>query len=232
MPENKNQEHADGEMTNAYGSIKTTWTDDTPPRFRGVLGKATDVHETRQKLEELTRKASRDPMTGLLNRAAAKERIEARMQDRPDSHFALVLFDLDYFKSANDTYGHQFGDAVIRAVADRMHHSVRASDLCCRAGGDEFMFFLEYNTDLERTVDRIFHQLCGDYEGFNISVTMGVARSETIGFHYDSLFKAADQALYAAKRDGKGRYFFYDPSNTSTLSAISDIDEQKEDTTT
>ena len=94
------------------------------------------------------------------------------------------------------------------------------------------MLFLEYNTDLERTVDRIFHQLCGDYEGFNISVTMGIARSDTIGLHYDDLFRAADQALYAAKRDGKGRYFFYDPSNTSTLSAISAIDEQKEDTTT
>ena len=205
--------------------LKTSWSDEDPPRFLGALGKATDIHETRKKLEELTQKASRDPMTSLLNRAAAQERIEARMLERPQSQYALVLFDLDFFKSANDTYGHQFGDAVIRTVADRLRRSVRGADICCRAGGDEFMIFLEYNTDLEKTVDRIFRQLTGDYEGFYISVTMGVAQSRIMGLSYERLFRAADQALYAAKRDGKGRYCFYDPSNTSTYSAISDIDE-------
>ena len=209
--------------------LKTSWSDEDPPRFLGALGKATDIHETRQKLEELTQKASRDPMTGLLNRAAAQERIEARMLERPQSNYALALFDLDFFKSANDTYGHQFGDAVIRTVADRLRRSIRGSDICCRAGGDEFLIFLEYRTDIEKTIDRIFHQLTGEFEGFYISVTMGVVRSHIMGLSYERLFRAADQALYAAKRDGKGRYCFYDPSNASTYSAISDIDEDPDE---
>ena len=207
--------------------LQTRWTSDTPPKFEGALGKAIDIHDTREKMSALEKKAARDSMTGLLNRAAAMERIKGRIQDRPESNYALAIFDLDFFKSANDSRGHQFGDQVLKEVAKRLTHSVRSSDITCRAGGDEFLLFLEYNTDLERTIDRIFHDLCGPYGDYDISVTMGVALPKAAGLGYEQLFRAADTALYAAKRAGRGQYRFYDSSMRDVLSAISDIDEQK-----
>ncbi len=207
--------------------LRTIWTTDTPPRFQGALGKAIDIHDARQRITALEKKAARDSMTGLLNRAAAKERIGERMEERPNSHYALGIFDLDYFKTANDRYGHQFGDRVLKTVAGRLVHSVRSSDIVCRAGGDEFLLFLEYNTDLERTIDRIFHSLCGPLDDYHISVTMGVARCEDAGQSYEAMFRAADSALYAAKRAGKGRYCFYDGSMRDVLTAISDIDDEQ-----
>ncbi len=205
--------------------LRTIWTTDLPPKFEGALGKAIDIHDTHEKLADLEKKATRDAMTGLLNRATATDRIKTRMQERPESHFAMCIFDLDYFKSANDQYGHQFGDQVLKVVAERLVHSVRSSDIASRAGGDEFLLFLEYNTDLERTVDRIFSSLCGYYGDYRISVTMGIATAEAVGEDYEQLFRAADAALYAAKRAGRGRYCFYDSSMKDMLSAISDIDE-------
>ena len=207
--------------------LRTIWTTDTPPRFQGALGKAIDIHDTHQRITALEKKAARDSMTGLLNRAAAMERIKARMEERPDSHYALGIFDVDYFKAANDRWGHQFGDRVLKTVAGRLSHSVRSSDIVCRAGGDEFLLFLEYNTDLERTIDRIFHSLCGRFEDYDISVTMGVVRAEDAGQNYEDMFRAADSALYAAKRAGRGRYCFYDGSMRDVLTAISDIDEEQ-----
>ena len=209
--------------------LRTIWTADSPPRFDGALGKAVDIHDTHEKLAALENRASRDAMTGLLNRAAAKERIKLRMEERPEGNYALAIFDLDFLKTANDRYGHQFGDQVLKEVARRLVHSVRRSDIACRAGGDEFMLFLEYNTDLGKTVDRIFHSLCGPFGEYNISVTMGVARAEVTGRDYERLFRAADTALYAAKRSGKGKYFFYDSSMRDTLSALSDIDGETEE---
>ena len=206
--------------------LRSIWSADSRARFEGALGKAIDIHDTHEKMTDLEKKAARDAMTGLYNRAAAKERIEARMEDRPASNYAMVIFDLDFFKQANDQYGHQFGDQVLKVVADRLHRSVRGSDIACRAGGDEFLLFLEYNTDIERTVDRIFHSLCGPYEDYNISVTMGAALAEVTGKSYEALFHAADAALYAAKRAGRAQYRFYDESLKDMLSAISDIDDQ------
>ena len=89
-----------------------------------------------------------------------------------------------------------------------------------RAGGDEFMLFLEYNTEIEKTIDRVFHNLCGKYENFQIAVTMGVALGENVGLSYEALFHAADAALYAAKRAGRGRYRFYDDSLQTLLDSV------------
>ncbi len=205
--------------------LKTIWTEDSPPKFHGFLGKAIDIHDTHVKLADLENKAARDSMTGLLNRAAAVEKIDARIAEYPNSQFAMCIFDLDFFKNANDLYGHQFGDQVLKEIARRIVNSVRTSDIACRVGGDEFLLFLEYKTSLEKIIDRIFKSLCGDYKDYTISVTMGVAQSENVEKNYEELFRAADQALYAAKRAGRGRYCFYDDTMQGVFSEISDIDE-------
>lgn len=180
------------------------------------------------RLLELERRASTDPLTGLLNHAAAKRRIRARMEERPGDGFALAILDLDLFKQANDTYGHLFGDELLRHLADRLRACVRGGDVVARVGGDEFLVFLQYaGGQLEPAVSRIHSSLCGKFRDFDVSLSMGVARTGELGTDYDALFHAADQALYSIKKGRRGKggaYRFYDETMARPDSAISPID--------
>ena len=204
---------------------RATWSADEPPQYTGAIGKAVDIHESQMKLAALERAASHDPLTGLLNHASARKRIEERLEDRPDGQFAMVICDLDHFKSANDTYGHIFGDEVLKFLAEKLTESIRGADIAARVGGDEFLMFLEYRGELEPIISRIYHTISGStYEHFPISLSMGIARTEVVGTDYDTLFHSADQALYRVKRSGRGRYDFFDGSAYESLSVISPID--------
>ena len=208
---------------------RATWSSDEPPRYVGAIGKAIDIHDTRMKLNDLEQMATHDAMTGLLNRATAKKKVQERLRDRPDGRYALIIFDLDKFKQANDTYGHQFGDKVLIHLADKLRQSIRGGDIAARAGGDEFLVCLECKEEVEPAVQRIHSALTGQqFENFPISVSMGVATVETVGADYETLFKAADQALYTVKRSGRGFFRFYDETIAETLSSISPIDSEAE----
>lgn len=207
---------------------RAMWSPEEPHVYRGAIGKVTDIHDTRLRLDVLERLATHDRMTGLLNHASAKEQIIERLERCPDAKYALVIFDLDHFKTANDTYGHSFGDEVLIYMAHKLEQCIRKEDIACRAGGDEFLLFLEYQHELEPIVERIFQSLTGKYKDFTISVSMGVVRTEKIGTGYEELFHAADQALYAVKRSGRGHYRFYDDSMNKMLSVISSIDNGEE----
>ena len=205
---------------------RATWSQDEPPRYTGAIGKAVDIHDSRLKLAELERRATHDNLTGLLNHASAKERIRALLEEFPDHLFALAILDLDGFKSANDTYGHLFGDQVLKHLARMLQENIRGADIAARVGGDEFLIFLEYRGDLEPIINRVYGSLSGGYyEQFPISISMGIARTELLGCDYQTLFQAADQALYQVKGSGKGRYLFSDDGSTqNALSVISPID--------
>ena len=207
---------------------RATWSVDEPARYTGAIGKAIDIHDSRMQLRALEQLASHDALTGLLNHASAKKRILERIESRPSASYALAIFDLDHFKSANDTYGHSFGDHVLIHVAEKLRQSIRGGDIAARVGGDEFLVFLEYKGDLDPMVSRIFESLCGRYEDFPISLSMGVAQTAAAGCDYDTLFHAADQALYTVKRGGRGQYLFYDDSMKQMLSVISPIDGSEE----
>lgn len=202
---------------------RATWSADDPPRYLGAIGKAVDVHDSRVHLDQLERIAATDPLTGLSNHVSARRKIENRLRERPDGHFALAILDLDFFKSANDSRGHLFGDRLLVHLAERLRHTVRSGDIVARVGGDEFLIFLQYKTDPEVAIKRIFTALAGEYEGFSISLSMGVAQTDRVGADYDTLFHAADNALYAVKRGGRGSYLFYDETMRDTLSSISPI---------
>ena len=209
---------------------RTTWSPEEPSEFTGVIGKAVDIHDSRLKLRKLEQMASHDPLTGLLNHAAAREQIKARMEVSPETSCALAILDLDHFKSANDTYGHSFGDAVLCFLADRIRHTIRGGDIAARVGGDEFLIFLEYKQDPEAVIQRIYNALGGEYEGFRLKVSMGVSTSEEAKRDYDLLFRMADSALYTVKRGGRGSFRFYDAASMgSALSAITPIDEDTEE---
>ena len=99
------------------------------------------------------------------------------------------------------------------------------ADIAARAGGDEFLIFLEYKDDIEVVISRIFQSLCGQFEQFPISISMGVALTATVPDGYDALFHAADAALYTVKRGGRGQYRFYNETMRETLSVISPIED-------
>ena len=207
---------------------RASWSSEEPPRYTGCIGKALDTHSSRLQMEHLEQEASHDALTGLINRAYARKRIAERLADRPGGRYALAILDLDYFKSANDTYGHMFGDQVLKFLAERMRRSIRGGDIAARVGGDEFLIFLEYKDDLESTIEGIYNRVNGGvYEDFKISVSMGVASTEMVGGEYETLFRCADEALYVVKNSGKGHYSYYRKEHAPVgedISAVSPID--------
>ena len=151
-----------------------------------------------------------DPLTGLLNRAALDTRVEEVEQQAhlTDGPVALVLLDLDHFKSVNDELGHERGDAVLRAAAYEMRKSLRTFELAYRIGGEEFLLMLP-GADLETGLDiaeRIRARLALARPGeVHLTVSAGVAAAQGTDVCYENLFRAADAALLEAKRDGRNR---------------------------
>lgn len=204
--------------------VRAIWNDDVPQKIDGAIGKMVDMTETHAKIDELTEKALHDPLTGLWNRAGSRKQIESRIKNFPASKYAIAVFDIDFFKSANDTYGHLFGDKVLKEVSNRLMHSTRVYDICARIGGDEFLIFLEYKTDIGPIIARIFSQLNGKIENFDLHVSMGAVEMNDENQTYDELFHMADLALYYSKQSGRNQYHIYNDTMEDVL-LDSDISE-------
>ena len=168
------------------------------------------VREAQRRIERL---AHFDPVTGLPNRTLLSDRLsqETARAQRGARHFALALFDLDGFKAVNDTYGHAAGDALLAEVASRARASVRTSDTVGRLGGDEFLAILP-ETSREgalQAAEKLRAALERPYAiGRNevrITASVGASLFPEHGKDTDQLYRAADAALYAAKREGKNR---------------------------
>ena len=195
---------------------KTMWGDSEAPEFEGAIGKIMDVDDEIKTMKKLEKKAELDERTGLYNHAAAKAQIEKLLAGAGDRHYALAMFDLDDFKSANDKYGHMFGDKVLAEIADRIRENIRSTDIAARMGGDEFMLFMEYQDDAVPQTERIFKQLTQKFRSFDMRVSMGLAVSDGVS-DFDTLFRMADTAMYTIKRGSKNGYAFYDESMKETL---------------
>lgn len=204
--------------------IRAIWNDDLPQKIEGAIGKMIDMTETHAKIDELTEKALHDPLTGLWNRSGSRKQIENRIRNFPANKYAIAVFDIDFFKNANDTYGHLFGDKVLKEVSSRALHSTRAYDICARIGGDEFLIFLEYKTDIVPIIARIFSQLNGKIENFDLHISMGAVEMSDENQTYDELFHKADLALYYSKQSGRNQYNIYNDSMEDVL-LDSDISE-------
>lgn len=213
--------HVNGEERWYKATARLLWEGEGA--VAGVIGKFVDIHEEQLRLDRLKRRAEQDPLTGLSNHFSVKPVIASALLEE-GRQFALVLFDLDHFKQANDRYGHLFGDQVLQFVAQKIIASVRDGDIAARVGGDEFMLFLSYKGSIEPVVSRIFQALRGTYQAFDVTVSMGISLSPEHATDYDQLFHAADQALYAAKQNGKGRFLFYDETMKGLLSMLSPMD--------
>jgi diguanylate cyclase (GGDEF)-like protein len=165
--------------------------------------------------EALRDQSIRDPLTGLYNRRYLEEIMEREMRRavRSEQGLGVLMLDLDHFKKFNDTYGHDAGDAVLREAAAFLLKSVRAEDIVCRFGGEEFVIILPV-ADLQVSQARgerirskmrelqVIHQ--GRSVG-TITVSIGVAALPQHGTSSKELLEAADAALYCAKREGRDR---------------------------
>ena len=164
--------------------------------------------------ERLAEQALTDPLTGLLNRAGLAQHLEKSLHRaaRQQQHLAVMMLDLDGFKPINDEHGHDAGDEVLLAVAERLRQCARGSDLIARLGGDEFVLVAEDVADESgalRVGQRILRQLCLPISldcgvRVQISASIGVSltdpsETETM----DALIKRADGAMYQRKRQGK-----------------------------
>lgn len=212
----------DGQSRWYQVTAMTIWSDDAEPKCTSIIGKAFDIHDSKIRMDELESKASRDPLTGLLNGSSAKERIQSMIYENPDSSYVMVLFDIDVFKSINDTYGHLTGDSILKLIAEKLKTTVRENDIIARTGGDEFLIFMSCSCGIESIIERIFNSVNGCYNGISLTVSMGIAQTPAAGRDYESLFYAADLALYSSKRVGKNHYSFYDESMNGTLLSASE----------
>lgn len=219
----------EGELRWFHVAARAMWRETkTGMVYHGSIGKMVDVHENRQRMTALEIQATHDSLTGLMHHDFARKLIKERMAERPDGKFVLMVIDMDHFKDANDTYGHMFGDEVLKHLSGKLKDSVRDSDIVARIGGDEFMICMECEIDPEPLVKRIFNTITGEYEGFPMSVSIGVVCVQGGDANYDDIFKAADGALYEMKRGGRGGYVFIDPDvqpGEDFQSTVSSIDE-------
>ncbi|MEO5345377.1 MAG: diguanylate cyclase [Magnetococcus sp. YQC-9] len=169
-----------------------------------------DITEEKKLEEKLRNQSITDQMTGLFNRRHAEETMQAEMQryQRTGHGFALALLDVDHFKRFNDEYGHDQGDRVLQAVAKNLHLHYRQIDVCCRFGGEEFCIIMP-GTSLSGALLAAQRLRQGVEEmrvdGLQVTISIGIAISDRTIRTLDELVKRADQALYAAKHQGRNR---------------------------
>jgi diguanylate cyclase (GGDEF)-like protein len=208
-------------MALACGAALALWVDPVLrlAMFLAVLaitGVATAVIVVlRERVLELVQRlrtlASRDSLTGALNRGAFEQRLDAELArtERTAIPLALVVFDVDHFKSINDSFGHAAGDQVLRGISDTVSGSLRRSDVFGRLGGEEFGLLLP-DTDAQgaaTVADKLRRMLSAPaVAGRSLTVSFGVAQAPRNGsWGARKLLAEADRALYAAKRGGRDR---------------------------
>ena len=187
---------------------------DQEGRVTGSVNIIREMSDRKARELDLARSAATDPLTGLANRRSLQRTYEQSMLPALDrgKPLCVALFDLDHFKSVNDAFGHDAGDAVIRSFAETLRSAVRGSDVVARFGGEEFAALL-LGADIEqahRICDRVRSEFGMKPFSFEhdqrvrVTVSVGLA-SINKGTALEDAFKAADMALYRAKNEGRDR---------------------------
>jgi diguanylate cyclase (GGDEF)-like protein len=184
----------------------------------GIVRTYTDITARRAAEERVRYQATHDALTGLANRSLFAQRLDEAiaLSERSGRGLALLYLDLDRFKQVNDTRGHQAGDKLLRAVAERLLALARASDTVARLGGDEFAV-LQSLADSPAVAATLAQRLVAaiaspfDIDGVpaEIGVSIGIARYPADATSADTLLSCADRALYGAKREGRGVFCFF-----------------------
>jgi diguanylate cyclase (GGDEF)-like protein/PAS domain S-box-containing protein len=216
------QQHKDGEDYLVAMHVNTVYDEyGNPFRYVALLS---DITEKKASEELIWRQANFDALTGLPNRRMFHEHLRQEMKKTDRSHLpmALIFVDLDHFKEVNDTLGHDKGDLLLKEVAARLSNSVRSTDTVARLGGDEFTVIiseLRNAANVVRTAQEILRQMSTpfnlggglDKHVAHISSSIGITLYPEDGTDAETLINNADQAMYAAKQQGRNRFNYFAP---------------------
>lgn len=188
-------------------------------RINNTLGVKRRLQSSRDEQNAWKTKSQIDEMTSLFNKMTVEKLITKTLTEHEDGLHALMLIDIDNFKSVNDVYGHTMGDHVISVIAGVISSQFRSTDYVGRIGGDEFCVLMADIPSREIALIKADNlvSLVKYKENLsipdNISISVGMAFSEPEDHCYDDLATKADQALYVSKKSGKGRYSVYGEEN-------------------
>jgi len=184
------------------------------PSVRGIVVNLRDIRERRTYEERLTHQAFHDPLTGLPNRALFHDRLEVALSRRrsADAEVGVLFLDLDRFKVVNDSLGHEVGDRLLEAVAERLRAVVRPEDTLARMSGDEFTVLIDEVLDVkdvEHVAGRLIESLRAPFvvagREIFVGVSIGIALGG-VGVSPEDIVRDADLAMYRAKERGRRRY--------------------------
>jgi diguanylate cyclase (GGDEF)-like protein len=193
---------------------KTIYDDKIPLR---VVGKIINIDNNKKELDFLEYKATRDPLTNVYNREAARKKIVQFIKGNYNKKHMLIFFDFDDFKKVNDNYGHLIGDKVLLYAISRIQQVSTEGEIIARIGGDEFIVFagnINTSEEIVRKVIDVKNALETTYitengRAISISGSIGIALYPKDGLYYEQLMDRADHALYSIKEHGKNNYMFY-----------------------
>ncbi|MBB5695293.1 bifunctional diguanylate cyclase/phosphodiesterase [Muricoccus pecuniae] len=201
-----------------YIDVRARYEYDAGGRPVRSVGAVIDVTEQRQAEARIMHLARHDALTGLPNRVLFRERLdEALLRARRGEAFAVLCLDLDRFKEVNDTLGHPAGDALLRAIAERLAAELRETDTLARLGGDEFAIIQsgirqpgDATILARRLVEVVGAPLDLDGNHVVVGTSIGISVAPMDSLEADALLKGADMALYRAKGEGRGRWRFFE----------------------
>ncbi|GKQ49532.1 bifunctional diguanylate cyclase/phosphodiesterase [Bradyrhizobium sp. Ce-3] len=184
----------------------------------GWVATIEDVTERTRTENKIARMAHYDALTDLPNRVLFRQRLEQALKTiRPDQQLAVMYIDIDEFKSVNDALGHQIGDELLSAIADRLRGCVGETDVAARLGGDEFAVIqtaVRDQTETMQLLAAIYQAIRRPIECSGHLITtdasIGIAVAPADGLELDQLLRNADLALYGAKSDGRRTYRFFE----------------------
>jgi len=187
---------------------------DSKKNIVGLIGISRDITKYKKLEKELKQKANYDDLTGIASRNYFFEESELilRLAARMEYKLGLFFIDLNKFKFTNDTYGHEAGDAVLCATAERLNNISRSTDIIGRFGGDEFVMLttVKAKQDLDKIAARVLKEACIPitFKGKEISIecSIGIAFSDMQTENIDELIAKADIAMYKAKAEKKASY--------------------------
>lgn len=204
--------------TLARGMTVSRSKDGKPVR---MIGTHTDITNRKTSEAQVTHLAHYDQLTGLPNRVLFLDRFrqDIKKAQRTGQTVTLMFLDLDKFKEVNDSLGHDMGDMLLKNVAQRLESCVRESDTVARMGGDEFTIILnDMNSqiNIERIAQDILDKVTSPFhladEVIHVSTSIGISNYPKDGSEVELLLKNADQAMYAAKEQGRNRFQYFTPT--------------------
>ncbi|MEG3694298.1 diguanylate cyclase [Vibrio coralliirubri] len=208
------EKSASGTLVPMFVKVNRIASDNEKDEFDMVLT-LSDLSNVKE-MERLEHLAHHDALTGLANRAQLYKVMDdvVTSSHYSNQHFAVIYLDLDGFKEVNDNYGHDAGDEILKEVSNRLLSQVRAGDLVARLSGDEFVLIIKQTNKVllaklaERLLDLIGQEVNYKQRSLHVGASLGIHLVDGSERDIDVILKVADEAMYQAKRKGKGQFAF------------------------